>query len=77
MAARHVVWKRRVGQLFRIITKPHACSVVLNYHPAESGPASLPLSRLQEQVARLVQNACVVTIDELLASEHAFVLHKS
>ena len=64
-----LTWKRRLGLVFggRPIARR---DVILIYHSVAGGALSIPEFQFREQMAWLVGNASVVTLDEILATSN-------
>lgn len=64
---KHLLWKRRLGQLQTWRSPPRQRSVILLYHSVTDHPPAVSRTRFQEQLAWLNDNASLMGLEELLS----------
>lgn len=62
-----LIWKRRIGSLYRWLPKTKSRKIILIYHSVDGGPLATGLEQFKSQMAWLAEHANVVSLDTLLS----------
>ena len=65
----HLIWKRSIGKIWRVLAKSRGRKIILLYHSVGNGPWSMPTRQFEAHVAWLTQNAFLVSLDKFLEAD--------